>query len=152
MEFVETPFLPSRWASSGWREEAILLVALLDAEQRARVMEAFDLNFSGSEEVSVFDGPSLIVAGRHNTTSGYLDAVDLMHPFPRATLAVLDTAGHTLAWERPRVFNALARDWLNRLVVTPSNSSKRLHRAPSQTESTFNIKQRSTLQELQIRS
>lgn len=92
--------------------------ALFDAEQDARVMEAFDFSFSGLEEASVFDGPSLIVAGRQDSTSGYLDAVDLMHRFPRATLAVLDTAGHALAWERPEVLNALVRDWLNRLVVT----------------------------------
>jgi len=38
-----------------------------------------------------------------------------MHRFSRATLAVLDTAGHALAWERPEVFHALMRDWLDRL-------------------------------------
>ena len=86
-----------------------------DAAQDARVMEAFEFSFSEQEETSVFEGPSLIVAGRQDSISGYLDAVDLMHRFPRATLAVLDTAGHALAWERPEVFHALIRDWLERL-------------------------------------
>lgn len=86
-----------------------------DAAQDARVMEAFDFSFSEQEEKSVFEGPSLIVAGRQDSISGYLDAVDMMHRFPRATLAVLDTAGHALAWERPEAFRALVRDWLERL-------------------------------------
>ena len=65
----------------------------------------------------VFDGPSLIVAGRQDSMSGYLDAVDLLPQFTRATLAVLDSAGHGLAWERPDLFNALFQDWLARLSI-----------------------------------
>ena len=75
--------------------------ALFDAEQDARVMGAFDFSFSDLKEASVFDGPSLIVAGRQDSTSGYLDALDLMHRFPRATLCVLDTVGLALPWEPP---------------------------------------------------
>ena len=89
--------------------------ALFDADQDARIMSAFDFSFAREEQDFVFDAPSLIVAGRQDSISGYLDAVDLMHRFPRATLAVLDTAGHALAWERPDVFHALVRDWLARL-------------------------------------
>ena len=89
---------------------------LFDAAQEARVMQAFDFSFRNEEEASVFDGPGLIIAGRQDNISGYLDAMDLMHRFPRASLAVLDTAGHALAWERPEVFQALVRDWLERLA------------------------------------
>jgi len=64
----------------------------------------------------VFEGPSLIVAGRQDSTTGYLDAIDLLPQFPRATIAVLDSAGHGLAWERPELFDALLRDWLVRLA------------------------------------
>jgi pimeloyl-ACP methyl ester carboxylesterase len=78
-------------------------------------MSAFEFSFAEEEQASFFDAPSLIVAGRQDSISGYLDAVDLMHQFRRATLAVLDTAGHALAWERPEVFHALVRDWLDRL-------------------------------------
>lgn len=91
--------------------------ALFDAAQDARVMERFDFSFADKEDVSVFDKPSLIVAGRQDSISGYLDAMDLMQRLPRATLSVLDTAGHALAWERPEIFQALVRDWLDRLAV-----------------------------------
>ncbi len=89
--------------------------AMFDAEQDARLMNAFDFSFAKEEETTTVDVPSLIVVGRQDSISGYLDGVDLMHRFSRATLAVLDTAGHALAWERPEVFHALMRDWLDRL-------------------------------------
>lgn len=89
--------------------------ALFDAEQDARIMSAFDFSFAEEEETRPVTVPSLIVVGRQDSTSGYLDGVDLMHKFTRSTLAVLDTAGHALAWERPEVFHALVRDWLDRM-------------------------------------
>lgn len=89
--------------------------AMFDAKQDARVMSAFDFSFAEEEEVTTVDVPGLVVVGRQDSISGYLDGIDLMHRYPRATLAVLDTAGHALAWERPEVFHALVRDWLDRL-------------------------------------
>ena len=89
--------------------------ALFDAEQEARVMNAFDFSFAKEEATTNVTAPSLIVVGRQDSISGYRDGIDLMHRFPRATLAVLDTAGHGLAWERPDVFQSLVRDWLDRI-------------------------------------
>lgn len=89
-----------------------------DQAQEARVKQAFEFSFADSEQEAIFEGPSLIVAGRQDFMSGYLDSIDLMHRFPRATLAVLDAAGHGLGFERPGVFTALVRDWLLRLAVT----------------------------------
>ncbi len=89
--------------------------ALFDAEQEARVMNAFDFSFAKDEEETPVLVPSLIVVGRQDSSSGYLDGIDLMHRYRRSTLAVLDTAGHGLGWERPEVFHALLRDWLDRI-------------------------------------
>ncbi len=89
--------------------------ALWDEAQDARVMKAFDFSFHKAGEAPAFDGPSLIVAGRQDSMSGYLDAIDLSAQFTRSTLAVLDTAGHGLAFERPDLFTALIRDWLDRV-------------------------------------
>lgn len=89
---------------------------LFDAAQDARVSRAFEFSFACAEEEAVFDGPSLIVAGRQDVMSGHLDAMDLMHRYRRATLAVLDGAGHGVTWERPEAFHVLVRDWLDRLA------------------------------------
>ena len=91
---------------------------LHDQDQEARVKAAFAFSFSEVEEKATFEKPSLLIAGRQDMVSGYLDSVDLMHRYPRATLAILDAAGHGLAFERPEVFTALIQDWLQRLAVT----------------------------------
>lgn len=98
------------------RRSKMPALELWDAEQEARVGQAFYFAHDVRGETSVFEGPSLIVAGRQDSMSGYLDAIDLLPQFPRASLAVLDSAGHGLAWERPELFNALLRDWLARLA------------------------------------
>jgi len=100
-----------------WRKILKPAMQIHDQAQEARVKQAFDFSFARDEEKTTFEKPALIVAGRQDFGSGYLDAMDLMHRFPRATLAVLDSAGHVLDLERPNVFTALVRDWLQRLEV-----------------------------------
>ncbi len=99
------------------RRSKIPAFELWDETQEARIAEAFDFAHDGRGETSKFEGPSLIIAGRQDSMSGYLDAVDLLPQFPRASLATLDSAGHGLAWERPELFNELLRDWLDRLTL-----------------------------------
>ncbi len=90
-------------------------MALFDAEQEDRVFQAFHFQHALNGEAERHDGPSVIIVGRQDAMSGYLDGIDLLNAYPRASLAVLDTAGHAVAWERPEVFQALMRDWLDRL-------------------------------------
>ena len=63
-----------------------------------------------------FDRPSLVLAGRQDARVGYRGAMALVDELPRATLAVLDLAGHHLGRvERQTLFAALVRDWLERI-------------------------------------
>lgn len=91
-------------------------IPLHDAAMFARVWRSFDFPFDLAGPEAVFDKPCLIVAGRQDSWSGYLDAIEALPAYPRATLAVLDTEGHHLAWERPDLFEALMRAWLLRLA------------------------------------
>lgn len=59
-----------------------------------------------------FEGPTLILAGRLDSTVGYAAAVDLLEHYPRATLAVVDGTGHALPHEKPDVLRALVAEWL----------------------------------------
>ncbi len=87
-----------------------------DQAQEARIKTAIEFSFAEHEAKMVFDKPSLIVAGLQDSMSGYLDSIDIANRFPRATLAILDAAGHGLTFERPDLFTALIRDWLVRLA------------------------------------
>jgi len=61
-----------------------------------------------------FAAPTLIVAGRHDSFVGYADATALVEHYPRATLAVIEDAGHALMHEQPDLLAALLGDWLRR--------------------------------------
>ena len=70
-----------------------------------------------------FDQPSLILGGRQDSRVGYRGAARLVEELPRATLAVIDLAGHHLGRiERPMLLQALVRDWLERLDSLPASS------------------------------
>jgi pimeloyl-ACP methyl ester carboxylesterase len=92
--------------------------ALHDPALEARVRDRFTFSFHESMSHTEFDRPSLIVAGRQDSVAGFADAVEMLGCYPRATLAVLDCAGHSPGWERPELFLSLVRDWLDRMETT----------------------------------
>ncbi|WP_029135502.1 alpha/beta fold hydrolase [Nakamurella lactea] len=62
-----------------------------------------------------YPGPTVIVAGRLDSTVGYAAAADLVDQYPRASLAVVDDAGHALPHEQPALLRALLAEWLARV-------------------------------------
>jgi pimeloyl-ACP methyl ester carboxylesterase len=68
--------------------------------------------------------PTLIVAGRLDSTVGYAAAVDLLDEYPHATLAVVDDAGHALPHEQPAVLRALLEEWLERIGRSTSSEAR----------------------------
>jgi len=74
-----------------------------------------NVSFSVDPPPAPFVRPALFVLGRQDPVVGYRTALDLMDHYPRATIAVLDRAGHVLPWEQPAVFKALVMDWLDRV-------------------------------------
>jgi pimeloyl-ACP methyl ester carboxylesterase len=59
--------------------------------------------------------PTLIVAGRLDSTVGYAAATDLFETYPQAALAVLDAAGHALPHEQPELLRAFITEWRARV-------------------------------------
>lgn len=62
-----------------------------------------------------YEEPTLIVAGRLDSTAGYEAALDLVTRYRHGTVAVLDCTGHALPHERPDVLRVLTADWLARV-------------------------------------
>ena len=66
-----------------------------------------------------FTQPSLIALGHQDATVGFERQLQLLPEFPRATVAVVDMAGHYLGRvERPKVFNSVVRDWIERVEIS----------------------------------
>lgn len=66
-------------------------------------------------DAPAYPGPTVIVAGRLDSTVGYAAAVDLLDHYPHASLAVVDGAGHALPHEQPGLLRALLGEWLERV-------------------------------------
>ena len=81
--------------------------------------------FTFVPEEGRFLRPTLIVCGRQDSLVGFEDQFDLLDRFPRATYAVIDSAGHLLgASEQNEVFRSLVSDWLTRMEIETEQPSR----------------------------
>jgi pimeloyl-ACP methyl ester carboxylesterase len=85
--------------------------SLVDQAALERIGERWEL---APVDSPPFRGPTLIVAGRLDSTVGYAAAADHLDDYPHASLAVIDDAGHALPHEQPDLLRALVLDWLER--------------------------------------
>src|SRR5439155_7228375 len=72
--------------------------ALVDQAALERIGERWALT---PDQAPAYPGPTVVVAGRLDSTVGCAAAADLVDHYPHASLAVLDDAGHALPHEQP---------------------------------------------------
>jgi pimeloyl-ACP methyl ester carboxylesterase len=77
----------------------------------------YGFSFDLIEAEKTFDEPTLIIAGRRDTTVGYRDAWSILDSYPRATFVALDRADHGWPMETPNLLPALIDDWLARIAL-----------------------------------
>ena len=80
----------------------------------------YGLSFDVDDLPEPFEGPSLIMAGRQDTTVGYGDAWSILDAYPRASFVVLDRAGHNPILDQETLFHALVHEWLDRVEEAES--------------------------------
>ena len=76
---------------------------LVDQAALERIGERWALT---PDHSPIYAGPTIIVAGRLDSTVGYAAAIDLFDQYPHASLAVVDDAGHALPHEQPELLRA----------------------------------------------
>jgi pimeloyl-ACP methyl ester carboxylesterase len=86
--------------------------ALVDQAALERIGERWALT---PDHAPAYPGPTVVVAGRLDSTVGYAAAIDLVDHYPHASLAVVDDAGHALPHEQPELLRALLGEWLVRV-------------------------------------
>jgi pimeloyl-ACP methyl ester carboxylesterase len=86
--------------------------ALVDQAALERIGERWALF---PDHAPAYAGPTVVVAGRLDSTVGYAAATDLVDHYPHASLAVVDDAGHALPHEQPELLRALLAEWLVRV-------------------------------------
>jgi pimeloyl-ACP methyl ester carboxylesterase len=93
-----------------YRDHVLPGMALVDEAALGRVFTGWTVDVGAG----AFSAPTLIAAGRRDSTVGYTDAIELLERYPQATLAVIEGAGHALMHERPELLAPLLADWLDR--------------------------------------
>jgi pimeloyl-ACP methyl ester carboxylesterase len=104
---VQTPEMLKRY-----ERHVAPAAALVDQAALDRIGERWALT---PDHAPPYAGPTLVVAGRLDSTVGYAAAVDLVDHYPHASLAVVDDAGHALPHEQPALLRALLAEWLGRV-------------------------------------
>jgi pimeloyl-ACP methyl ester carboxylesterase len=90
-------------------------MALVDQAALERVFARWALR-TPPEQGPLYANPTLILAGRQDATVGYAGSWRLLEHYPRATIAVLDRAGHALLHEQVELLTALLAEWLDRVA------------------------------------
>ena len=105
------------------KEEGISGITIADMEFLDKVRENHAFSFDVELLDDKFTKPTLFLLGRQYSAVGYRDAWKIIENYPRATFAILDTAGHILQIEQEELFNSLTNDWINRVEYSLKNSN-----------------------------
>ena len=97
------------------RDEVFPGLTLADGEACERIRQNYGFSFDPDALANPFDKPVLIVTGRHDTVTGYEGGKPLIDLYKRVTFVTLDNAGHGVYIEQPELFNALIKEWLERV-------------------------------------
>src|SRR5919197_3063173 len=104
---IQTPEMPERY-----ERYVAPAAALVDQAALERIGERWVLT---PDHTAAYAGPTVVVAGRLDSTVGYGAAIELVDYYPHASLAVVDDAGHALPHEQPELLRALFAEWLARV-------------------------------------
>ena len=97
------------------RNFIIPAIAGADHEFVQRLDENYAFTFDVDALAEPFPAPTLFLTGRFDHWCGYREAYRILDDYPRATFAILDRAGHALAYEQNTLFKALVNEWLDRV-------------------------------------
>lgn len=119
--FLSTAVVATRETYARFAQEVLCGLKLGDTAHLQRVQrEGYSLSCEEELRAMVYEGPCCILTGRQDHVVGYEDALALAARWPRASIAVLDCAGHNLQIEQPALFTAHVKAWLERVAAGSS--------------------------------
>jgi len=109
---LQTPIVWERFATELIPGSELSDRAFLTSEFRTK---RYALGFDVVKLPEPFPAPTLIVCGRQDHIAGFENAFDLLESYPRASLHILDRAGHYLMLEQRETVQKLTAEWLSRI-------------------------------------
>ena len=115
-DFFEIQVLQTESSYQRFSQEILVGNRLMNQDFISRLQEQYAFTFDPDQEIgSQYSGPSLFIAGKQDQIAGYQQLADLAHSYPRASLALLDAAGHNAQIDQASLFTALIENWLGRI-------------------------------------
>jgi pimeloyl-ACP methyl ester carboxylesterase len=115
-EFASMAVIQTRENWERFRDEILVGLRVADTAYLEELRgKGYGFTFDVNSIPNPYTKPVLVVAGRQDSSVGYKDAWSITENYPKATFAVLDSAGHNLQIEQAQVFNALVSEWLSRV-------------------------------------
>ncbi|WDP90016.1 MAG: alpha/beta hydrolase [Desulfobacter sp.] len=100
-----------------WEQYLTHIHPSLDLADQRLMRRIRDTEFSRDpDRGSAYDGPALMLLGRHDVSVGYEDALRLSSRFTDGDVVVAGRAGHLLHMEQPGLFRFHVRTWARRLL------------------------------------
>lgn len=104
------------WAWQRFKAEILPGLQLADYDFLSNCLgQNVTYNFNVDELKEPFAKPTLMLTGRQDNAVGYSDLWKILEVYPRASFAVLDKAGHNLQIDQEILFEALVKEWLERI-------------------------------------
>lgn len=110
--FSEMAVLQNAESWDQFRENALPGIRAADPHAMSRLESGYEIEGPLPEQrFGRFEGPTLVIAGRQDHVVGFEDQIALSASYPRATIAVLDRAGHNVHLDQPTIVSTLLRAW-----------------------------------------
>ncbi|HLZ60836.1 MAG TPA: alpha/beta hydrolase [Ktedonosporobacter sp.] len=117
-EFASLAVVQNQHIWERTRDEVFSGVIIADETFLEKIAQRYSFSFDVDALPEPFKQSVLFLTGRQDQIVGYRDAWDILENYPRATFAVLDRAGHNLQIEQSQLFEALVKEWLDRVKET----------------------------------
>ncbi|MHC2833366.1 alpha/beta fold hydrolase [Bacillus sp. F9_6S_D1_P_5] len=111
-EFCELAVIANEYTYKRFKEEIKPGLDVANYEFIEMLQKKFSLTMEFHRKK--YEKPVLLLAGKQDISVGYQDIIEIIDGYPRATLAVLDMAGHNLQIEQPKLFESLVGEWITR--------------------------------------
>ncbi|MEW4150272.1 alpha/beta hydrolase [Bacillus thuringiensis] len=111
-EFCELAVIANEYTYTRFKEEIKPGLDVANYEFIERLQKNYSLTMDFQHEK--YGNPVLLLTGRQDISVGYQNIIEIIEEYPRATLAVLDMAGHNLQIEQPELFESLVGEWIRR--------------------------------------
>lgn len=111
--FVENNVILSKYVLERFKNEIISGIDKSNREIIKKIGENYTLPYDPDEKT--FNKPTIFFLGKHDSAVGYFDALNILDKYKKASVILLENAGHSLQIEQPETFTSTFVQWMKQI-------------------------------------